>query len=67
MVTIEIPVNDNLIHSLGKDAIEKAFQQLLKELNLILESKTPKFGSAKGKYKMSDDFDEPLDDFKDYM
>ena len=25
------------------------------------------FGRAKGKYKMSPDFDEPLDDFKDYM
>ncbi|MCE7040612.1 DUF2281 domain-containing protein [Dyadobacter sp. CY312] len=27
----------------------------------------PKFGSAKGKIKMSADFDAPLDDFKDYM
>ncbi len=27
----------------------------------------PQFGSAKGKIKMSPDFDEPLDDFKDYM
>ncbi|WP_159467898.1 DUF2281 domain-containing protein [Dyadobacter sp. 3J3] len=27
----------------------------------------PEFGSAKGKIKMSPDFDEPLDDFKDYM
>jgi hypothetical protein len=27
----------------------------------------PKFGSAKGKIKLSPDFDEPLDDFKDYM
>jgi len=27
----------------------------------------PQFGSAKGKIKMSADFDEPLDDFKDYM
>jgi hypothetical protein len=27
----------------------------------------PKFGSAKGKIKMSSDFDAPLDDFKDYM
>lgn len=26
-----------------------------------------KFGSAKGKIKMSEDFDEPLEDFKDYM
>lgn len=27
----------------------------------------PEFGSAKGKIKMSADFDEPLDDFKEYM
>ena len=27
----------------------------------------PKFGSAKGLIEMSDDFDAPLDDFKDYM
>jgi hypothetical protein len=27
----------------------------------------PQFGSAKGKIKMSPDFDTPLDDFKDYM
>ena len=31
------------------------------------ERKKPKFGSAKGKYKMSADFDAPLEDFKDYM
>jgi antitoxin (DNA-binding transcriptional repressor) of toxin-antitoxin stability system len=27
----------------------------------------PRFGSAKGEVWMSDDFDEPLDVFKDYM
>lgn len=27
---------------------------------------SPKFGSAKGKVRMSDDFDEPLEDFKEY-
>lgn len=27
----------------------------------------PQFGSAKGKYRMSDDFDAPLDIFKEYM
>ena len=27
----------------------------------------PKFGSAKGLITMSDDFDEPLEDVKDYM
>ena len=29
--------------------------------------RTPKFGCAKGTFKMSEDFDEPLDDFRDYM
>jgi len=27
----------------------------------------PRFGSAAGLVEMSDDFDEPLDDFKEYM
>lgn len=27
----------------------------------------PKFGSAKGLVKMSDDFDEPLEGFEEYM
>jgi Protein of unknown function (DUF2281) len=27
----------------------------------------PKFGSGKGMFVMHDDFDEPLDDFKEYM
>ncbi len=26
-----------------------------------------KFGAAKGFFEMSDDFDEPLEDFQDYM
>jgi antitoxin (DNA-binding transcriptional repressor) of toxin-antitoxin stability system len=27
---------------------------------------SPKFGSAKGLIKMSDDFDEPIEDFEEY-
>ena len=27
----------------------------------------PQFGSAKGKIKMAEDFDAPLDDFKEYL
>lgn len=27
----------------------------------------PQFGSAKGKIQMSNDFDEPLEDFNEYM
>lgn len=29
--------------------------------------KKPKFGSGKGVFRMKKGFDEPLDDFKDYM
>lgn len=32
-----------------------------------VEKKERKFGFAKGFFVMSDDFDEPLDDFKEYM
>jgi len=36
---------------------------------LIAESapKTPRFGCMKGKIWMAEDFDEPLEDFKEYM
>lgn len=43
------------------------------ERNWILDElidplvKAPKFGSARGLIQMSDDFDEPLEDFKEYM
>ena len=35
--------------------------------NSIIEKPKPQFGSAKGLIKMSADFDEPLEDFADYM
>ena len=31
------------------------------------EKKKPKFGSGKGMFVMKPDFDDPLDDFKEYM
>ena len=31
------------------------------------KNKKPQFGCAKGKFRMSADFDEPLEDFKEYM
>lgn len=31
------------------------------------ETPGPKFGSGKGMFIIKDDFDEPLEDFKDYM
>jgi hypothetical protein len=29
--------------------------------------KVPVFGCSKGKYRLAEDFDAPLEDFKDYM
>jgi hypothetical protein len=31
------------------------------------KKKTPKFGSGKGMFTIMPDFDEPLEDFKEYM
>jgi len=33
----------------------------------LVQKKVPVFGCAKGQFKMAADFDEPLEDFKDYM
>jgi prevent-host-death family protein len=49
-----------------KVVITKNGQQIV-ELVAIKPARKPRFGSAKGKIKISDDFDAPLDDFKDYM
>ncbi|WP_428657458.1 type II toxin-antitoxin system VapB family antitoxin [Runella sp.] len=59
--------------------IEKLPAEKLAELEDLVDSwmrkqsldepqeKRPVFGSFKGKIVMSDDFDEPLDEFKEYM
>lgn len=54
------PVLRNEVNDFIDFLIEKTKQQGKKEIK-------PKFGSLKGKIKLSDDFDAPLDDFKDYM
>lgn len=38
-----------------------------KKEKIKAEKPTPKFGSGKGMFVMAPDFDEPLEDFKDYM
>lgn len=40
---------------------------LLSKKKKAVKAKKPKFGCAKGQFKMAADFDEPLDDFKEYM
>ena len=40
---------------------------LLSKEEKKIPSHKPKFGSAKGMFKMHPDFDAPLEDFKDYI
>lgn len=64
---------DRLLEKIKKVPI--AYQQQVEDfIDFILERKHKptteierKFGLLKGKLKMSDDFDEPLEDFKEYM
>jgi prevent-host-death family protein len=51
----------------GEVIITKDGQPFIKLVPLKKAKKERKFGTAKGLIKMSDDFDQPLDDFKDYM
>lgn len=55
----------NLPPAFKKD-VEEYFE---KKLNSILKAsnKQPVFGSAKGMFVIKPGFDEPLDDFKEYM
>lgn len=52
--------------SLKKEALNY-IEYLLRRYQENQDKRKPKFGSAKGMYKMASDFDAPLDDFKDYM
>ena len=40
---------------------------LVKMLNATASKPRPQFGSARGLITIPDDFDEPLEDFKEYM
>ena len=42
-------------------------QQVVQLVPVTQPERRPQFGSARGLITMSDDFDEPLEDFKDYM
>ena len=52
----------------GEEIIIITDHQSAVKLTPVLPVKQrPKFGSAKGMVTMSDDFDEPLEDFREYM
>jgi len=49
-----------------KDDVNNFIDFLLSKKKRNDKNKRPKFGCAKGTLVMSDDFDEPLSDFKEY-
>jgi len=75
MNTVSIPQNTDFVFPFLYGKIESLPNEMQKEISLFAEfllSKTvhtaiPKFGSLKGKIRMSADFDAPLSDFKEYM
>jgi len=58
----------NVIISLPAD-LKKEASDFVEFLNQMAKPKlkSRQFGAAKGLIKMAPDFDEPLEDFKDYM
>lgn len=51
-----------------KEEVDNYINFLLqKQAETDLPKKPLRFGMMRGTFVMSDDFDEPLDDFKDYM
>ena len=56
-----------LPEDLKKEVLDFIGYLLSKHAKQLPQKAVPKFGSAKGKYKLAPDFDAPLEDFKDYM
>lgn len=51
----------------GEVIITKGGKPIAKLVSITETKKQRKFGTAKGLIKMSSDFDQPLDDFREYM
>lgn len=66
MATQDLFVKINSLPENLKKELEEYVDKLLKRLKKEPGKKRP-IGLMKGKIWISDDFDEPLEDFKDYM
>jgi hypothetical protein len=62
--TIEVPENRLLTIEVPREIPAGRTTVIIE---FPLEKKTPVFGCAKGQFRMSEDFDEPLEDFNEYM
>ncbi len=67
MTDLQIYNKFNHLEASFKDEVKDFIDFLLQKQKKKNDNRNPQFGCAKGRFKMSPDFDEPLEDFKDYM
>lgn len=67
MEHIQLYTKFNYLPADLKTEVNDFIDFLLSKRKKQIKKKQPVFGCAKGKIFISPDFDEPLDDFKDYM
>jgi hypothetical protein len=65
--TVEIPVNHRLIIDVPPEVPAGSVILTFTPKEVSKSGKRGGYGSVKGDYWMADDFNAPLDDFKDYM
>jgi hypothetical protein len=66
--TVEIPSSRRLIIDVPREVpVGSVFLTFTPNVVSHEQKKEREFGCAKGQFRMADDFDAPLDDFRDYM
>ena len=71
--TVDIPANHRLVIDVpsevpaGPAILIFQPREVPDEWQMQGAGKVPVFGCAKGQFRIADDFDAPLEDFKDYM
>ncbi len=67
MTNIELYTDISLLPTSLRQEVKDFVEFLKSKYAIKPQIKERKFGCAKGLFKMQHDFDEPLDDFKEYM
>jgi hypothetical protein len=67
MDNVQLYTEISLLPASLKQEVKDFVEFLKTKNNSKTKIKEREFGCAKGLFTMRDDFDEPLDDFKDYM
>ena len=67
MTNTSLKIEINSLPKTLRDEVSDFVEFLKKKSKTKSKLKTREFGYAKGKIKLSTDFDEPLDEFKNYM